>query len=81
MVTTFLPTSSYNHPTVHSANLKSRDISVGIANRLRANKQDIDSRQRQPIFLFPVTSAPALEATQSRTQWVPAVLSPGAAVA
>jgi hypothetical protein len=56
---------------------KSRDISVGIATRLRAGQPGFNSRQGQEILLISVVFRPALGPTQPPIQWVPGAVSPG----
>jgi hypothetical protein len=56
---------------------KSRDISVGIATRLRAGRFGVlgfDSRRNMGIFLFTTASRTVLGPTQPPIQWVPVAL-------
>jgi hypothetical protein len=51
--------------------------SVGIATRTRAGEPGFKCRQGQEIFLFPITSIPALRPTQIPIQRVPGDASSG----
>jgi hypothetical protein len=51
--------------------IRSRDISVGVATRLRAGRSGFDSRQGLGIFLSAAASRLALEPTHTPMQRVP----------
>jgi hypothetical protein len=64
--------------SVHLVTVRSsRDSSVGMATGYGAERPGLDPRNGQEIFLFSITSRPALVSPQPLIQWVQGATSPG----
>jgi hypothetical protein len=68
--------SSYRHVTTYPSQVHSFFNSYDLEER-NQRATGVRSRQRQRIFPLASVSRPALGPTQSTSQWVPVLLSPG----